>query len=208
MSSMADPVNNYLVHLSRDRKMKKILGIQEPVKLVRRSKVHFYLCASIMSQQLSTRVARVIHQRFLNLYGSKIPSPTMVLETSAEMLRSVGLSRAKASYIHNVSRFALEKGMSQRDFAKMGDEEAISYLTQIKGVGRWTAEMLLIFTLGRQDVFAMDDLGIQQAMMKLYRLDNADKKRFRQDIANISEKWRPFRSYACLHLWRWKDKAK
>jgi DNA-3-methyladenine glycosylase II len=196
MFSMADQANTYLVHLSRDRKMKKILGM------------HFYLCASIMSQQLSTRVARVIRQRFLELYGSKVPSPAMVLKTPVETLRSVGLSWAKASYIHNVSRFALERGMNLRDFSKKTDEEAISYLMQIKGVGRWTAEMLLIFTLGRPDIFALGDLGIQQAMKKLYRLDNSDQKRFKQDMASISEKWRPYRSYACLHLWKWKDKAK
>ena len=87
----------------------------------------------------------------------------------------------------------------------MSDEEVIAYLTQIKGVGRWTAEMMLMFALGREDVFAIDDLGIQQAMIKMYKLDRTDKKQFREDMLKISEQWSPYRTYACIHLWRWKD---
>jgi DNA-3-methyladenine glycosylase II len=89
----------------------------------------------------------------------------------------------------------------------MDNEEVITYLTQIKGVGRWTVEMLLMFALGREDVFAVDDLGIQNSMIKLYKLDRSDKKKFREDLLRISQKWSPYRTYACLHLWRWKDNA-
>jgi DNA-3-methyladenine glycosylase II len=81
----------------------------------------------------------------------------------------------------------------------------INYLTEIKGVGRWTTEMLLMFTLGREDVFAVDDLGIQNAMIKLYKLDNRNKKELREKLLKLSEKWSPYRTYACLHLWHWKD---
>ncbi len=87
----------------------------------------------------------------------------------------------------------------------MNNEEVIEYLTRIKGVGRWTAEMLLMFTLGREDVFAVDDLGIQQAMIKVYNLNKADKKKLREDMLKISAKWSPYRTYACLHLWHHKD---
>ena len=87
----------------------------------------------------------------------------------------------------------------------MNNEEVITYVTQIKGVGRWTAEMLLMFALQREDVFSADDLGIQTAMKRLYKLDIADKKDFRQQIVKISEKWAPYRTYACMHLWAWKD---
>ena len=89
----------------------------------------------------------------------------------------------------------------------MHDEEAIEYLRKIKGVGRWTAEMLLMFTLGREDLFALDDLGLQQAMIKLYKLNNSDKKKFREDLTRISKKWAPYRTYACLYLWGWKDNS-
>ena len=103
-------------------------------------------------------------KRFLNLYTGK-PSPEQILATPFETLRSIGLSGAKANYVQNVARFAMEFGMDHRVLAKMNDEEVIEYLTRIKGVGRWTVEMLLMFTLGREDVFAVDDLGIQQAMI-------------------------------------------
>jgi DNA-3-methyladenine glycosylase II len=90
----------------------------------------------------------------------------------------------------------------------MTNEEVIAYLTQIKGVGRWTVEMLLMFALGREDVFAVDDPGIQNAMISLYKLDNSDKKAFREKILKLSSKWSPYRTYACIHLWRWKDNIK
>ena len=87
----------------------------------------------------------------------------------------------------------------------MEDEELIQFLMQIKGVGRWTAEMILMFTFGREDVFALDDLAIQQAMTKLYSLDAADKKTMKQEMLNISSKWSPYRTYACRYLWGCKD---
>jgi DNA-3-methyladenine glycosylase II len=89
----------------------------------------------------------------------------------------------------------------------MNNEEVIAYLTRIKGVGRWTAEMLLMFTLGREDVFALDDLGVRNAMIKLYKLDDSDKTKLKEDLLRISAKWSPYRTYACLHLWHWKDNS-
>ena len=87
----------------------------------------------------------------------------------------------------------------------MSDDEIIELLTQIKGVGKWTAEMLLMFTLGRPDVFAVDDYGIQVAMKNLYKLDDSNKKQFKENMLQISHKWSPYRTYACMHLWHWKD---
>jgi DNA-3-methyladenine glycosylase II len=115
------------------------------------------------------------------------------------------LSNAKATYVHNVAKFAVEQGMDHRKLGKMNNEEVIVYLTQIKGVGRWTAEMLLMFSLGREDVFAIDDWGIQNAMIRLYKLDRTDKKAFREALLRISAKWSPYRTFACMHLWNWKD---
>ena len=99
----------------------------------------------------------------------------------------------------------LKTGWTPTVLAKMNDEEIIEYLTRIKGVGRWTVEMLLMFTLGRQDVFAVDDLGIQQAMIRIYKLDKSDKKKLREEMLRISASWSPYRTYACLHLWQHKD---
>jgi DNA-3-methyladenine glycosylase II len=98
------------------------------------------------------------------------------VDTAFDTLRAIGLSNAKANYIQNVARFELEQGMSFSKLSKMSDEEVISYLTQIKGVGRWTVEMLLMFALGREDLFAMDDLGLQQAVIGLYGLKHRKKK--------------------------------
>jgi len=195
----------YIVHLSKDKKLKKLVSEQEAVKLVRRKKIYIHLCGSIMSQQLSTKVAAVIHKRFLKLYEGE-PTPQQVLDTPFDTLRGIGLSNAKTNYVLNVARFALENGMDYHILNKMDNEEVINYLTQIKGVGRWTTEMLLMFTLGREDVFAIDDLGIQNAMKKLYKLDASNKKKFREDMLTISNSWSPYRTYACVHLWRWKDK--
>jgi len=174
--------------------------------LLPREKVYLHLCGSIMSQQLSTKVADVIWKRFLALYD-KHPTPLQIIETPFATLRGIGLSNAKVNYVQNVARFAIEQGMEWKQFQKMSDEEVTQYLIQIKGVGRWTTEMLLMFVLGREDVFAVDDLGIQNAMIKIYKLDNTDKKKLREDMLRISKKWSPYRTYACLHLWRWKDNS-
>lgn len=198
---------HYIEHLAKDKKFKKLLDSSEPFQLKKRKNICTYLCASIMSQQLSTKVATVIHNRFLALYGSKEPTPQQILDTPFETLRGIGLSNAKTNYVKNVAQFEIEFGMDHRKLHKMDNEEVIAYLTQIKGVGRWTVEMLLMFALGREDVFAIDDLGIQNAMIKLYKLEKEDKKKLREDLLRISQKWSPYRTYACKHLWGWKDNA-
>lgn len=170
-----------------------------------RKNIALRLIASIMSQQLSTKVATVIYNRFLALYGGKEPTPQQVLDTPAPTLRNIGLSNAKVSYVHNVARFTVEEKLTDKKLQQMSNEDVLAYLTQIKGVGRWTVEMLLMFYLGREDVFAIDDLGLQQSMIKLYRLDTSDKKALRQRLLQISAKWSPYRTYASRYLWAWKD---
>jgi DNA-3-methyladenine glycosylase II len=150
-------------------------------------------------------VAAVIKKRFLSLYEDNLPTPQQILDTPFEKLRGIGLSNAKVNYVQNVARFAMEQGMDFKKLDKFSNDELIAYLTQINGVGRWTVEMLLMFAMGREDVFAIDDLGIQMAMKKLYRLDDSDRKKFREKMLKISVKWAPYRTYACVHLWRWKD---
>jgi DNA-3-methyladenine glycosylase II len=195
----------YISHLSRDKKLSSIIKTQAPQVLTIRKNITLRLCASIMSQQLSVKVASVIYQRFLDLYGGKEPTPVQIVETPFEKLRAIGLSNAKAQYVLNVAQFAIEHNIDDRKLRRMENEEVIELLTQIKGVGRWTVEMLLMFTLGREDVFAPDDYGIQVAMKKLYKLDDSNKKELRERMLKISSKWSPYRTYACLHLWSWKD---
>ncbi len=197
----------YLVHLSKDKKFNKLVENATPYQLRKRKNIVIYLCASIMSQQLSTKVADVIYKRFIGLYGGKEPSPQQIVDTPSETLRAIGLSNAKVSYVKNVAQFEIESGMDPKKLNKMDNEEVITYLTTIKGVGRWTVEMLLMSALAREDVFAIDDLGIQNAMIRLYKLDRTDKKKFREDMLRISKKWSPYRTYACKHLWAWKDNS-
>lgn len=195
----------YIQHLSKDKRLREILAEQDPVEIKQRKNIPLRLCASIMSQQLSTKVAAVIFKRFLELFGGKEPTPQQIVETPFETLRAIGLSNAKTLYVLNVAHFAIEHKLDDKKFKKMSNEEVIELLTQIKGVGKWTVEMLLMFTLGREDVFAIDDYGIQTAIKKLYKLDDTNKKEFRQNMLKLSQKWSPYRTYACLHLWQWKD---
>lgn len=196
---------DYIAHLSKDKKLKNIIAQQEPIVLKGRKNIALRLCASIMSQQLSTKVAEVIFKRFLQLYGGQEPTPQQIAATPPETLRSIGLSNAKAAYVLNVAQFVIEHKLNDGVLKKLSDEEIIVLLTQIKGVGQWTVEMLLMFTLGREDVFAVDDYGIQTAMKKLYNLDDSNKKLFKEQLLRRSQKWKPYRTYACMHLWRWKD---
>src|SRR6476469_2698134 len=195
----------YISHLSKDKRLAKLINKDQPMQLKFHKNICLRLCASIMSQQLSTKVAKVIYHRFLDLYGGEEHTPDQIIATPFEKLRGIGLSNAKTQYVLNVAQFAKEHGLSDKKLKKMSNEEIIELLTQIKGVGKWTVEMLLMFTLGREDVFAVDDYGIQVAMKKIYKLDDSNKKEMRDKMLKLSQKWSPYRTYACLHLWQYKD---
>lgn len=191
----------YVAHLQKDKRLAKVLG-DTVHRLELRSNIPLRMMASIMSQQLSTKVAKVIYNRFIDLYNGKEPKPQQVLDTPFEKLRGIGLSNAKVTYVQNVAQFCIEHKVTDKKLHKMSDEEIIDLLVQVKGIGRWSVEMLLMFSLGREDVFAVDDLGIQQAMSKIYKIDPSDKKAMKQKMLQLSAKWSPYRTYACLHLWR------
>lgn len=193
------------LHLNKDKKLAKIIAGQQAHVLQKRKHLHLHLCASIISQQLSTRVADVIYGRFITLFNSKNPSAAAIAAMPFESLRGIGLSNAKANYVHNVCLFFMEQKLTDARLHQMDDEAIVELLTQIKGVGRWTVEMLLMFSLGREDVFAVDDLGIQQSMAKLYGIDSSDKKALKEKMQQLAGKWSPYRTYACRYLWGWKD---
>ncbi|MGG9970845.1 DNA-3-methyladenine glycosylase family protein [Ferruginibacter sp. SUN002] len=195
----------HVTHLSKDKKLKKIIDLQEPHVVVKKKDVWLELCASIISQQLSTKVAAVIYKRFLDLYKPKKPTLQLVIDTPFETLRGIGLSNAKANYVKNVCQFFIDEKITDAKLDKMSNEALIAYLSQIKGVGQWTVEMILMFTLGREDIFAVDDLGIQQSIIKLYKLEIDNKKLLKEKMLQISAKWSPYRTYACRYLWGWKD---
>ena len=192
-------------HLSKDVKLRPALEGFNPEKRAREENILLYLCLSIISQQLSTKVARILCDRFLDLFLGDNPSAKRILATNPEDLRAVGLSGAKVNYIRNVCEFFLQHGLNDEQLHALNDDDVIELLTQIKGVGRWTVEMLLLFAMGRDDVFAFDDLGIRQAMLKLYALQSDNKKQLTLEMKAISEQWKPFRSFACLALWNFKD---
>ncbi len=195
---------DYIHHLKKDKRLSKI--IHEPMdELQMHKNIPLRLMASIMSQQLSTKVAKVIFRRFLEIYAGREPTPQQVLDTPFDVLRGIGLSNAKVSYVQNVAQFCIENKINDTKLKKLSNEAIITLLTQIKGVGQWTVEMLLMFSLGREDVFAVDDLGIQQAIIKHYKLTIENKKELKEKMLKISAKWSPYRTYACLHLWNWKD---
>jgi len=206
MNEVGGRVMEYRKHLSADKSLGKLVKKIGPLRLKKRKQVYLRLIESIVSQQLSVKAADMIHGRFLQLYGGREPTPQEILDTPPEHLRAAGLSRAKAMYIHNVARFELEQGMDSRRLHTMSDEDVVAYLTQIKGVGRWTVEMLLMFVLAREDIFAIDDIGIQNAMAQVYGL-NRKHKRFRKKVLAISQTWSPYRTYACIYLWRWRTKS-
>lgn len=195
---------SYKLHLKKDKALAALLEEDKHV-LTKRKNTPIRLIASIISQQLSTQVAKIIFTRFLDLYGGKEPSCEMVLSTDPIVLKSIGLSNNKVNYVQNVARFFLENKITDTQLYKMPPEEVIELLTQIKGVGRWTVEMLLMFSLGHENVFAVDDLGIQQAMIKLYKLKYTSKKELQAKMIAKSKAWSPYKTYACLHLWKWKD---
>jgi DNA-3-methyladenine glycosylase II len=152
-------------------------------------------------------VAAIIFGRFIALFEGKEPSCEQVLECTNEQLRSIGLSQSKVHYIQNVAQFFLEHQITNKQLYTMEPDAIIDLLTQIKGVGKWTVQMLMLFSLGQEDVFAVDDLGIQQAMIRLYKIKYETKKELHTKMLAISSKWTPYRSYACLHLWQWKDQG-
>jgi len=195
---------SYKLHLKKDLKLAALLNEDTHV-LKRRKNTAIRLIASIISQQLSTKVAKIIFDRFLTLYNGKEPSCEQVLATDPVVLKSIGLSNSKVAYIQNVAQFFLDQKITDKQLYKMDPQAVIDLLTQIKGVGRWTVEMLLMFSLGHENVFAEDDLGIQQAMIKLYKIKYESKKELQIKMIKKAEAWTPFKTYACLHLWKWKD---
>jgi len=175
----------------------------ETFKAYRNGDIYRDLLESIMSQQLSVKAASTIFERFLALFPDRNPSPRRVLAATEEELRAAGVSRQKTGYLKNVAAFAQENDISRDALRRLDDEVIIALLTQIKGVGRWTVEMLLMFPLNRPDVFPADDLGIQIAMKRLYGLRTTGP-RLRRRMTEIAEAWRPHRTLACKYLWRWR----
>lgn len=196
-----------LVHLvHRDAKLAQVLAAVTLPAPEPTGDLYYDLLDSIVSQQLSTKAAAVIFQRFLTLFPGEYPHPQQLLALDIETLRSVGLSKSKAHYMQNVAEFWLKENLENKNWDEYDDDALVDYLSQIKGVGRWTVEMILIFTLQRPDVFPVDDLGVQQGMMLVYGLEK--DRNLRKRMIEIAENWRPYRTTASRAMWRWKNQQK
>ena len=157
------------------------------------------LCRSVIYQQISGKAAKKISDRYLSLYtnGERM-LPSEVIDIDINKIFKVGISRQKASYIKNIAHAFNTKIIDEKNISKLDDQEIISQLTTIKGVGRWTAEMFLIFTLRRSDIFPVTDLGVQKGFKIFYSLDDLPTIEL---MNKKSESWKPYRTIMSLYLW-------
>ena len=164
---------------------------------------HFDAIArSIVFQQLSGKAAGTIHGRFQGLYGGRTPLPAELVETSDEKLRGIGLSRQKSAYLKDLAARVLAGDLPVDTLHELTDEEIVTALTQVKGIGRWTAQMFLMFRLGRPDVLPDLDLGIQKGIQRAYKLRKLPPP---ERVKKIGAKWAPYRTIASWYLWRLLD---
>ncbi|MBA9073978.1 DNA-3-methyladenine glycosylase II [Flavobacterium gossypii] len=181
----------YLLHLSSDPVFNEVLQDAVPRELKKNTNLTLFLYTSIINQQLSAKVGDVIFNRFLALYDGNEPTSQQVLDTPFETLKAIGLSKSKTDYIKNVAQFDVDHGLQYEKLHEMTDDEVSRLVTSIKGIGIWSAQNLLMFGLGREDVFSADDLIIQNTMAALFGLDKSDKKKFKEDMHKLSAQWSP-----------------
>ena len=196
-----------IIHLSKDKKFKKVIDTTTITYHWDSEDVYLSLLRAISAQQLSGKAARTIFGRFLNLFEDEYPLADILMWMKIEELRAVGLSRQKANYMINVATFFSENKLMNHDWSTSSDDEIIEKLTAIKGVGKWTVQMILIFSLRRLDVYPVDDLVVRQNTMKLYNVDDTLRgKKLHKKLYEIAEKWKPYRSVASRYLWEWESK--
>ena len=184
--------------LKKDPKLAKIICQVGEYEISLVKNPYRSLIDAIITQQLSGAAADSISRKFQKLY-QRYPKPIDVINTSDSRLRSAGLSRMKVTYIKDLSEKIQSKELRIGSLKDKSDEEAISHLTQVKGIGRWTAEMFLIFSLGRLDVLPVGDLGLKKGIQRLYSMPDLPEK---EKIEEIAEKWRPYRTVATWYIWK------
>jgi DNA-3-methyladenine glycosylase II len=184
--------------MRRDRILKKIIPKHPEVWLTTRGTPFITLARAIIGQQISTRAADAVWQRFLEAAGSR-PSPNAVLKVGAAGLRSAGLSQRKAEYVQDLARHFADRKVHPDRWKGMDDEAIIEELVAIRGIGRWTAEMFLIFNLQRPDILPLDDLGLIKAI-SLHYFSGEPVSRF--EAREVSTAWQPWRTVATWYLWR------
>ncbi len=188
--------------LKADPVIAEIVRSIGPFAIEIRGKPYESLVRAVLYQQLAGPAASAIERRFLAMYDDRIPTPERLALATDEHLRTAGISRQKASYMRSIGEHFQNGTLSDRKLLRASDGDIIEGVTQIRGVGRWTADMLLMFCIGRPDVLPVGDLGIQNAMKLAYGLDTAPKP---AEMETIAEPWRPYRSAGSWYLWRRTD---
>jgi DNA-3-methyladenine glycosylase II len=191
--------------VQKDPVMKQIIKVTGRLSPERRQRdIYRSLLRSVTGQQLSVKAAATIHNRFLDLFPERNPEPSKVLKLSIEKLRSVGLSGQKSSYVTSVAEHALRGELEFKNIVKLDDDQLIKQLTAIKGIGVWSAQMVMMFALQRPDVFPVGDLGIQISIKSQYGI-KAEGKALHNKMHQIAEAWQPYRTLASRHLWAVRD---
>jgi len=184
--------------LNKDKKLKKIISSVGECDIKIISNPFEALVVAIITQQISDAAGKSVSLKFKNLFGKKYPAPSDVIKLSKHEIKSIGLSRMKAEYIFDLSQMIVDKKLDLQIFKKMSNENIISELTKVRGIGRWTAEMYLIFALGRMDVFPLGDLGLISGIKKLYNLENPST----DELLTITNNWIPYRTIGTWYIWR------
>lgn len=187
-------------HLGQDPVMAQLINRFGNVEIKKDNRDLFTtLVRSIIGQQLSVKAAASIYKRFVLLLKSQYPmDPSEIVALDSQLIREAGISYAKIKYIKSLAESVLEGSVSFDDIAKKSNEQVIEELIQVKGIGVWTAEMFLIGALGREDVFSIGDLGLRKAVALHYGIEKTNRK----EIITIAQRWSPYRSYACIYLWK------
>jgi DNA-3-methyladenine glycosylase II len=192
-----------LKHLRHDPVMKKLIARVGPCTLHPRRDYFVVLCKSIFTQQISTKVATTLFGRFRDQFPMRRPTPPLVerflTDGDDQLIRTCGLSRQKRAYVLDLAQRLAAGDIPTRRFARMSDEDIIAALTRVNGIGRWTAEMFLIFVLNRPDVLPVDDLGLREGVKVAYGLRDRPGAKA---LTELGERWRPYRSIATWYLWR------
>ena len=210
MSEALEISDEALDHLTRaDDGMAGLIEQHGPLDLEARRRgrpadAYGALLRSIVGQQLSVKAAKSIYGRLVDLFGGSTPSPRELLAVDAETLRSAGLSRPKVSYIRSLAQHVEDGELHLEALDEMSDDEVIAELTAVKGLGEWTAHMFLMFHLRRPDVLPVGDLGIRRAVERLYGLEGLPDA---ETLERLAERWRPYRTLACMYLWHSLDNA-
>jgi len=185
--------------LKNDPNLSKIINQVGEFKIKKTRNRFQSLIEAIITQQLSGSAANSIIKKFRIIYGLKFPQPIDIIRTNDSKLRKSGLSRMKISYIKELSKKIETKKIKLKTISKLDNEEIISELTQVRGIGRWTSEMFLIFSLGRQDVLPVGDLGLRKAIQHLFSLPEIPSE---SKIEELAERWKPYRTAATWYLWK------